>query len=179
MPKAEPVEVRFWRKVDRGAAADCWLWTGARLPKGYGHIGFKRTSVRAHRLSWEIHNGLIPEGRQVLHHCDNQPCVNPAHLYLGTNDDNVRDRVTRGRTKTGRRKQCPKGHPYTPDNLMVRASGLRLCRKCKNEASKRNYRRHAERRCAVAKAWRQRNPDKVLQYSRAHTAAIRERANGR
>lgn len=100
MPRG-PVEQRFWAKVKRGP--DCWLWTGATT-RGYGHI--KRGpanagTAQATHLSWEIHNGPIPDGLMVLHHCDNPPCVNPEHLYLGTHKDNMRDRAVRGRSRGG------------------------------------------------------------------------------
>ena len=87
----ETLAARFWAKVVKGAS--CWDWTGTRQPAGYGIIG----KVGAHRISWELHNGLIPSGLWVLHRCDNPGCVNPAHLFLGTNGDNVRDAIAKGR----------------------------------------------------------------------------------
>lgn len=81
---------------------------GARHPSGYGFIFAGPTYpsnerfVKAHRLSWEIHNGPVPHGFGVLHRCDNPPCVNPAHLYVGTNADNARDRAVRKRGKEHR-----------------------------------------------------------------------------
>ncbi len=88
----------FDRNVDR--CDGCWEWRGYRNPKGYGFTrpgGRGVKGVLAHRLSWELHRGEIPEGMQVLHRCDNPPCVNPEHLFLGTNLDNIRDRVAKGR----------------------------------------------------------------------------------
>ena len=99
---ANPAE-RFWPKVDK--SGECWVWTGYRNPSGYGelHRGRRGTGmVRAHRFSWELANGPIPRGLCVLHRCDNPPCVNPDHLWLGTKADNQRDMASKGRgTKTG------------------------------------------------------------------------------
>ncbi len=95
---------RFWRKADKQGENDCWEWQGARLSGNakcrYGSMSVGKASegkIYAHRLSWEIHNGEIPNLKSVLHKCDNTICVNPNHLYLGTAVDNMRDRDTRGR----------------------------------------------------------------------------------
>jgi len=91
---------RFWQKVDK--SGDCWLWTGYINPSGYGQ--FQETSTlseRAHRTSWKLANGPIPPGMFVCHHCDNPPCVNPAHLFIGTGNDNMADKVAKGRQARG------------------------------------------------------------------------------
>lgn len=100
-PKPRPIEDRFWEKVDKRGGEECWKWTGA-FSSGYGHIGdgFKGT-IYAHRLSWIIHNGLIPDKLKVLHNCDNPSCVNPNHLYLGTQGDNMYDRAMRNPNNQG------------------------------------------------------------------------------
>lgn len=91
----------FWLKVDRRSVDECWNWKGALSPKGYGCILFNSVMKRAHRVSWEIHNGPIPKGRLVLHRCDNRSCMNPAHLYLGTHGDNNYDRAIRNPSGQG------------------------------------------------------------------------------
>jgi predicted XRE-type DNA-binding protein len=101
-PKS-PVE-RFWTKVDKRSPTQCWPWLGAVVPDGYGFllgtpVDGKVRWIRAHRLSWEIANGSIPAGGHVLHHCDNPACVNPAHLYVGSHQQNMRDRAERKRGK--------------------------------------------------------------------------------
>ena len=97
----EPIiHVRFWAKVDASAGpTGCWLWTGARFPAGYGAIKIAGRPWGAHRVAWELVNGPIPDGLQSLHRCDNPPCVNPLHLFLGSQADNARDMVAKGRSR--------------------------------------------------------------------------------
>ena len=89
---------RFWDKVDLSDPDGCWPWTAATARRGYGSFALKHgTLVPAHRMSWIIEHGPIPRDMCVLHHCDNPPCVNPAHLFLGTRGDNARDMAAKGR----------------------------------------------------------------------------------
>ncbi len=87
---------RFWSKVNK--SDECWVWTRARNPKGYGWFGFRQRLQLAHRVSWMLAFGDIPEGLDVLHSCDNPPCVRPEHLFLGTHGDNNADRHAKGRS---------------------------------------------------------------------------------
>lgn len=82
----------FWDKVQRQKRG-CWIWAAGRFEKGYGQFRNKR----ANRVAWEIVIGKIPKGLQVLHRCDNPPCVRPSHLFLGTQLDNIRDMRRKGR----------------------------------------------------------------------------------
>lgn len=75
----------------------CWLWIGLKIKKGYGLFGINRKNVLAHRISWVIANGEIPDELNVLHKCDNPSCVNPDHLFLGTLKDNMQDCARKGR----------------------------------------------------------------------------------
>jgi hypothetical protein len=105
-----PLVDRFWQRVQK--TDSCWLWIGARKeprrsqPLGYGRIVLTNAPLKygyAHRLSWEINVGKIPKGKKVLHKCDNPPCVNPDHLFLGTQLDNMKDCVSKRRKAVGHR----------------------------------------------------------------------------
>jgi hypothetical protein len=96
------IETRFWQFVEVKGENDCWLWQGSHNGNGYGELSQYALNhtikpMRAHRLSWEIHNGDIPDGMCVCHHCDTPRCVNPNHLFLGTHKDNMHDASVKGR----------------------------------------------------------------------------------
>ncbi len=88
---------RFMDKVTIEPNSGCWLWMTALNRWGYGVFYLDPARIQAHRASWLLHRGPIPDGLCVLHHCDNPPCVNPNHLFLGTHSDNAKDRNTKGR----------------------------------------------------------------------------------
>lgn len=94
-------EARFWSKVDKSAGPDaCWLWTAYKCSRGYGQFKLGRRMIKAHRAAWVITNGTIPLCRiSACHKCDNPPCCNPAHLFLGTQKDNADDMEKKGRGK--------------------------------------------------------------------------------
>lgn len=95
----EKVIKRFWAKVDKRGPDDCWNWTAGKYERGYGCFWNGIEYIRAHRFSWEIHKGRIPEEELVCHRCDNPSCVNPAHLFLGSHIDNMMDSVHKGRQR--------------------------------------------------------------------------------
>lgn len=98
--RKQDVSERFWSKVDVQGPDDCWEWQAHRDRKGYGK--FQMSNSRpAHRVAWELANGAIQNDLFVCHRCDNPSCCNPAHLFLGTNDDNLKDAVRKGRTSRG------------------------------------------------------------------------------
>lgn len=86
---------RFWNFVSK--ADGCWFWTGSKISGRYGGFHFANGETLAHRAAWTFTFGKIPEGMQVLHRCDNPVCVNPEHLFLGTQNDNVKDAIAKNR----------------------------------------------------------------------------------
>lgn len=108
------VSIRFWRYVEKRGDDECWEWTGSRFAKGYGVFCLnKRDRIGAHRMSWTLTNGPIQGRLWVLHRCDNPPCCNPAHLFLGTPVDNVRDMHMKGRDRFSKAKfRAPRLEPW-------------------------------------------------------------------
>lgn len=119
----DPIK-RFWFYVKK--TDSCWLWQGVKR-EGYGRMRKDYKLSSAHRFSWEIHNGPIPKGIYVLHSCDNPPCVNPSHLWLGTYTDNNRDRSKKGRNNHALGSKCPKAKLKGKDIekiIKLRLSGM-------------------------------------------------------
>jgi hypothetical protein len=128
----------FWAKVQKGKT--CWLWLGS--PKGvnrYGQFAINRKIYSAHRVSYMMHFGEIPEGMCILHTCNNKRCVNPSHIRLGTQIDNMtsaaEDKLFHNHNKN--KTHCSNGHEYTNSNTYW-YKGSRCCRTC-NRISSTKY----------------------------------------
>lgn len=91
----------FWYGVQISGPDECWTWKGATTRGGYGHLKYQLGWVYSHRLAWELTQGSVPSGLKVLHRCDNRPCCNPNHLFVGTQAVNVEDMVAKGRQQRG------------------------------------------------------------------------------
>lgn len=114
------IEKRFWNKVNKDTKSGCWEWTAGQFPFGYGAIWINEigNNELAHRYSWKLHNGEIPDGMFICHHCDNPKCVNPDHLFLGTADDNIKDAAKKNRTNKPKGEAHPK-HKLTKGQVKL------------------------------------------------------------
>lgn len=106
----------------------CWIWEGTIATSGYGWI-YAGRRLYTHRASYALHCGPVPDGKVVRHRCDVPLCINPAHLILGTQAENIGDTVRRGRHGSSIKTHCPRGHPYDAANTRVYA-GRRVCHAC-------------------------------------------------
>jgi len=147
--KADP-DRRFWQFATR-MPSGCWEWQGGLSATGYGVLSLgSRAAMRAHRMAYEIAHGPIPTGLFVCHRCDNRRCVNPEHLWLGTNSDNTRDASEKGRIANQCMYQthCKHGHPFAGENLYITGDGTRGCRECRRRLTREGCRRYREKKRA-------------------------------
>jgi hypothetical protein len=147
------VAERFWAKVDRSAADECWPWMAARFDNNYGAFWRDGRQQRASRVAWELEHGPIPPGMLVCHRCDNPPCVRPDHLFLGTDTDNKRDMAEKGRAAQG-------------DANGARLRPERLARGDRNGA-----RLHPETRARGDRNWAHLHPELTSFHGETHPKA--------
>lgn len=147
MLTTEEVMKKFMLKVK--VVNDCWEWQGAKLSFGYGSFWMNGKGWSAHRASWILHGNNIPDGAFVCHHCDNPPCCNPDHLFLGDAMANMRDKIKKGRAKYNtdaahqwwrNKTHCVRGHPLSGDNVYIRKD--KYCRQCKKCSILRQNKRY-------------------------------------
>lgn len=131
---------RFFARVDASGGADaCHPWTASTDTHGYGHFHAEGRLMIANRWLMEHLLGRrLTRDEHVLHHCDNPPCCNPGHLYIGDHFQNMQDKVERGRHHNSSVTHCPAGHEYSTDNTYTDPKGKRCCRICRRLAVRRN-----------------------------------------
>lgn len=128
-------ETRFWAKVNK--TNDCWLWIGWHTSLNYGLIKINGKSVLAHRYSYELVNGKIPNGKVLDHLCRTPACVRPAHLEAVSQRENLKRAVNHISMIRAAKTHCIHGHALSGDNLYVRKDGKRACKTCKNQTAAR------------------------------------------
>lgn len=129
---------RFWRKVEVAGYNDCWIWHGATNSKGYGRFCLHGRRIQAHRVAWSLYHDEDPGELLVCHNCDNPPCCNPGHLFIGTAHDNTQNMMDKGRgvgpRRPPRRRGPHRGETHYKANLSeaqvldirrLRSSGMR------------------------------------------------------
>ena len=138
-------EAAFWKRVEK--SDDCWTWSGARqAPDSYGRIKVEGRLLLAHRVSYELHYGPIPDGMQICHTCDNPPCVRPNHLFAGTRSENMLDASRKGRLHRAWKDECVRGHDLTASSARRKGGGCVECQRHRNREWMRRYREQQKQR---------------------------------
>lgn len=134
-----PPEERFWAATNKRGPAECWEWQATRTSAGYGHFHVSGRLVSSHRFAYELLVGPIPEGLELDHLCRNPACVNPAHLEPVTHSENIL-RGVGPVAENARKTHCPRGHPFTADDVTIRDGRVhRKCLICARATALRSY----------------------------------------
>lgn len=127
---------RFWAKVNK--TDTCWLWTAALNTYGYGHFNVNKKGNGAHRIAYQITVRKLTTDQILDHICRVRHCVNPSHMRVCTNKENILDKNSQSSARLNKEKTiCPKGHPYNFSNTYIHPTGRRCCRKCATERARR------------------------------------------
>lgn len=164
-PKPIPLGERFPKYIHfqsgvsyTGDGKDCWIWTGCVGTSGYPQLSSSGKTIFMHRWAYEEFIGRIPDGMSVLHRCDVKRCVNPEHLFIGTQRDNIRDMISKGRQRFSDMKRplavivakmrsathCKNGHDREVCAFVEPKTGYRKCRECMRAAGRRYWERRRE-----------------------------------
>lgn len=131
---------RFLSKIGPKNKDGCRNWLGTKNKDGYGLFYLNNKRIRAHRMMFFVYQGKWPS-KFCIHSCDNPSCVSMSHLRDGSNKDNMQDQIIRKRNPRKLKTECPSGHFYSGDNLIITSEGWRACRACKVIASQQEYSR--------------------------------------
>ncbi len=151
------IEARFWAKVKKGNAEECWLWQGWTNGKGYGNLWHGPQPchhILAHRLAWQLVKGSLSEGQMLHHRCEHRNCVNPNHMEVGTRRTHSQIHFPNSQCPAAinsRKTHCLRGHPFDAENTQIRRDGSRECRICNRDRA-RSWWRVNRGRCAEAPA---------------------------
>jgi hypothetical protein len=143
MPQRPPTEAEFWARAEPDG--ECLIWTRSKIAKGYGRVRMLG-EVAAHRVAYRLAHGDIPEGMLVCHTCDRPDCIQPAHLFVGDQGDNMRDMSSKGRAANQQRSHCVAGHEFSAENTYVDPRGARYCLTCRRRRDRERYARQGGER---------------------------------
>lgn len=127
--KLKSIITRFSKYMQKSNDSDCIEWTAYIDSMGYGRIKINKKTTTAHRVSFMIFKGEIPENLCVCHACDNPKCVNPDHLFLGSHTENMRDMIKKGRKPSIVKSKCKRGHEFSLENTKIYGKA-KFCKKC-------------------------------------------------
>lgn len=168
---------RFWARVQKGAATECWPWTGAKEANGYGASELLGRKQGAHRVAYSLHflaGEAIPTGLMVRHKCDNKGCCNPEHLETGTHADNMRDMVERGRSLRGDRNPMK-----DPKNRSMGASHWSALRPERLQRGDSHHaRRNPERLARGERNGSRRHPERLARGERNGATTVTDEVVG-